>query len=227
MEKHIVAAQREKTVLWTVARKIMGQNFLSIQEVFKGFNICLTKRELKEVEEIPFSEELLRRHKDTHLLFLGVPNDGRMNYLTINHLREMFPAGQQPCFWLCSGSWHDKEDFSVIKTPGLRWYFIRKSIIKKSRSKTYDEQEKLLEIDEYREKAVVYVYMIFLMFKARGERLFEDDCVWCRDLSPYPFHNTHVRVGRFEQRGLEISWKWGSQYDEHLGLAPAKKFDSP
>ena len=139
MEKHIVTTQREKTVLWTTARQVMGQNFLSSQELFEAFDICLTGRELKKVEKIPFSEELLQKCKDTHLLFLGVPHDGKMSYLTINHLREMFPAGQQPCFRLYSGSWHDKEDFSAIETPELRWYLVRKSILGESRSKSYKD----------------------------------------------------------------------------------------
>ena len=134
----LLIIQQEKGVFWTVAKEIMGRNFFSSQEVLKHFGISLTEKEFKKVERIPFSKELLQGCKDTHILFLGVPHDEKGNSLTINRFREMFPADQQPCFWLYSGSWHDKEKFSTVETPELRWYLIRKSILKESRSKNYD-----------------------------------------------------------------------------------------
>jgi hypothetical protein len=203
------------------AREIMGKNFLGVEEVAECFGIQLTQEELTKVAEIPFTEATLEECKDTHILFLGINHDKEGKPLTINRLREMFPSTGQPRFWSYQ-FWYDKEKFAAKETPELKWYLIRKTVSEESRSKNYIEQEKLLKENEERERAIVYVYGILLMSKARKERLFEQDYVWCTDLDSGGYR---VCVGYFGSRGLGISYYWGSRYDHYLGLAPARKFE--
>ena len=212
----------EPTTSQKQAREIMGKNFLGVEEVAEYFGIVLTQEELAKVTEIPFSEKTLEECKDTHFLFLGVHHNKEGKPLTITSLREMFPAVGQPKFYSYEDAWYNKEKFATKETPELRWYLIRKAITKESRSKNFQEQEKLLKEQEYREKAVVYVYGMFLMFKATGERLFENDYVWCTDLGS---GGSRVHVCHFDSKGLYVSRFWDVFYYHSLGLAPARKFN--
>lgn len=214
-EVAIIARQR-------IAQKIMVQNFLGPKEVAKHFGIRLNEEEMTKVAKIPFRDKTLQECKDTHILFLGVNHDKTGKPLTINRFREMFPENGQPKFYSYQGSWYDKEEFANKETPDLRWYLISKSILEKSRSKTYKQQEKLLKESEERERAIVYIYGMLLMFKATGERLFKNDWVWCKDVSS---GGERVSVGSFYSDGLYIyDWRGGS-YLRCLGLAPSRKFD--
>jgi len=203
------------------AREIMGKNFLGVEEVAECFGIQLTQEELTKVAEILFTEATLQECKDTHILFLGVNHDKEGKPLTINRFREMFPSTGQPRFWSYE-SWHDKEKFATKETAELKWYLVRKAITEESRSKNYTEQEKLLKENEERERAIVYVYGIFLMFRARNERLFETDYAWCTDLGSY---GCRVYVGSFDSGGLFVSSYWDGGCALAWGLAPARKFE--
>jgi hypothetical protein len=204
------------------AREIMGKNFLGVEEVAECFGIQLTAEELAKVAEVPFTEATLEECKDTHILFLGVNHNKEGKPLTINRFREMFPSTGQSRFYSYEDAWYDKEKFATKETPELRWYLIRKTVTEESRSKNYQEQEKLLKENEERERAVVYVYGIFLMFKARNERLFETDYAWCTDLDSDGYR---VFVGDFGSEGLYVHYYWDDYYARHLGLAPARKFE--
>jgi hypothetical protein len=203
-------------------REIMGKNFLGVEEVAEHFGIQLNREELAKIAEIPFTEATLQECKDTHILFLGVNHDKAGKPLTINRFREMFPKDGQPRFYSYQDSWYDKEKFATKETPELRWYLVRKSILEESREKTYNQQEKLLKENEERERAIVYIYGMLLMFKATGERLFENDYVWCNDLGSVGYR---VAVGYFDSGGLRVDYWWGGAYLHFLGLAPTRKFD--
>ncbi|UZE93410.1 MAG: hypothetical protein IB617_01080 [Candidatus Nealsonbacteria bacterium] len=215
-EAAIIARQRR-------VQKIMGKNFFGVEEVAKYFGIQLTKEELSKIAEIPFSDKTLQECKDTHILFLGINRDKEGKPLTIHRFKEMFPENGQPKFYSYQGSWYDKEEFANKETPELRWYLMRKSILEESRSKTYEQQEKLLKENEERERAIVYVYEMLLMFKATGERLFkDDDCVWCKDIDVAGFH---VYIGEFGLEDFSVGYWWGDDGWDNMGLAPARKFD--
>jgi len=212
----------EPTIGQKQARAIMGKNFLGVEEVAEYFGIILTQDELAKVAEIPFSEKTLEECKDTHILFLGVHHNKEGKPLTITSLREMFPATSQPRFYSYEDAWYNKEKFATKETTELKWYLVRKVITEESRSENFQEQEKLLKEQEYREKTVVYVYGMLLMFRATGERLFENDYVWCTDLDSDGYR---VDVGYFGSYGLDVSYYWDDNYYHYLGLAPARKFD--
>ena len=72
-------------------------------------------------------------------------------------------------------------------------------------------------------RAVVYVYMMLLMFKARGERLFQKDLVWCESVSS---DGAPVAAGYFGREGLYVS-DWWLRRDLHFGMAPARRADFP
>jgi len=206
-----------------LARHIMGKNFLGVEELSQHFHIRLTREELAKVRDIPFSESTLRQCKDSHILFLGVGWDTEGKPLTITRLREMFPVTGQPRFRSYPKSPSAPQEYADQATAELRWYLIASSLREESRSKPYWQQELFLKENEYRERAVVYVYMILLMFKARGERLFEKDLVWCNDVGT---DGATVAAGYFGPEGLYVS-DWWVRRDHHFGIAPARKPDVP
>ncbi len=213
----------EPTTSQKQAREIMGKNFLGVEEVTEHFGIVLTKKERTKIAEIPFSEAMLQECKDTHILFLGVNHDKEGKPLTINRFKEMFPTDSQPKFYSYQESWYDdRKKFATKETPELRWYLIKKAILEESRSKTYNQQEKLLKENEYRERAVVYIYGILLMFEVTGERLLEDDYVRCKDLGS---DRKHTDIGGFDSWGLYVDRWLDNDCSYYLGLVPARKFD--
>lgn len=203
------------------ARNIVGKNFLGAEEVAEHFGIRLSPEEQEKVRQIPFSERTLLECKDSHILLLGVARDDSGNPLTIARLRQMFPRGGQPRFRSYPKPAAVSESYASKETPQLRWYLIAKGLVEESRSKPYWQQEKLLAENQYRERAVVYVYMMFLMFKARGEYIFRTDLVWssCAGSDGAP-----VAAGYFDREGLYVS-DWWLRPDVHFGIAPARKPD--
>ncbi len=205
------------------AREIMGDNFLGVDAIQKAFGVRLTEQERPDIQRVPFSEKTLRECKDSHILFLGIARDPSRQPLTIQRLREMFPAGGQPRFRSYPKPGEIRDAYATKDTPDLRWYLIARNLRQDSRSKPYWQQEQFLEPNEYRERAVVYVYMMFLVHKARGERLFPDDLVWCKSTGS---DGAPVAAGYFRSEGLYVS-DWWLRPDEHFGMAPARKPDSP
>jgi len=208
------------------AREIMSYNFLGVEEVAEHFGIFLTKEELTKVADIPFREKTLQECKDTHILFLGVNHDKQGRLLTIVRLREIFSTEAKPIISLDEKFWYEKKKFATQETLNLRWHLIRKSVLEESRRKSFAQQEKLLKENEYRERAVVYIYGLALMFKARGERIFQNDEVWCSDICSDAFGNYHVTIdSHFGLVGLGISARGDDafDFDRRFGLAPARK----
>jgi len=203
-----------------LASSVMGKNFLGVQEVAKHFGIQLTEEELEKVREVPFSRRTLLEYKDSHSLFPGVGRDKDRRPLTIARLREMFPAEGQPRFRSYPES---TQTYATEERPQLRWYLVARRLREESRSKPHWQQEALLRKTEYRERAVVYVYMMLLMFKARGERLFQKDLVWCKSIGS---DGAPVAAGYFGREGLYVS-DWWLRRDFHFGMAPAREPDFP
>ncbi len=206
-----------------VASKIMGKSFLGAKQAGEHLGIELTEEELAKVREVPFSERTLLQCKDSHILFLGVRRDRSGKALTIERLREMFPAGGQPRFRSYPKSSGTDRSYDSKETPQLRWYLIAKRLREESRSKPYWQQEQFLTEKEYRARAVVYVYMMLLMYKARGKLLFKKDLVWCNNTG---CDGAPVAAGYFSREGLYVS-DWWLRRDVHFGMAPARKPDFP
>jgi hypothetical protein len=190
------------------ARDIMGNNFLGVEDLIKHFGVSLTDDEVSALREIPFTEAQLLECKDTHVLFPGYP-------LSILDIRDRVP---HELFY--SQDWYNDEKFAKKEKVGLRWYLIRKDIVKDSTSKIYQEQTALLSANEEAPRACEVIYMIMLYFLAYQKRLFENVYTRCSDLSSY---GSHVGVGDFGSEGLDVnSWTDGCR-NGSVGLAASRK----
>jgi hypothetical protein len=186
----------EPSVSQVKAREIMGKNFFGIEEVQKHFGVSFSKRQLAYMAEIPFSEEVLRECKDTHILVAYAP-------MAIVAVRAKAATVKLPskCYMFCQNDWYDND--TVVNDAGvLEWHLVRKTSVPDSNLKTWQGQQNLLdpEIDETPE-ANVMVYTIIGYFLNTGERLFEKECVRTRTLES---DGSHVYVGLFDFGGLFI-----------------------
>lgn len=209
----------EASVSQVKAREIMGKNFFGIEEAQKHFGAILSKRQLAYMAEIPFSEATLQAHKDSHILVAVVP----VSIVAIRTATAKVKLPPKHCMFY-QQDWYDKNtvgnDVAV-----LEWRLVRKTPVPDSTSKTWPEQQELLDpkFDETPE-ANVMVYTIIGHFLSTGERLFEKVWVRTRTLAPDGFR---VFVGRFDADGLHVRNSLGDGHvRDSLAVASSRKLES-
>lgn len=191
------------------AREIMSKNLFGIEEAIKHFRVNATKQQLAAVAEVPFTEEVLRASKDTHVLVAVFP----MSILDIRGKVE------RKLFYSHDDAWYNKHAFAKDKSEA-GWQLVRKVPIADSTNKTWNEQQALLGNVEETPKAQVVVYTIIGHFLATGERLFENIYVRCSDLDS---DGHPVSVGSFDALGLDDVHWIGDSRSGSLGLSAARK----
>jgi len=193
------------------AREIMGNSFLGVEDAIKHFDIPFTDDEVSALRDIPFPEFVLKECKDTHILFPGYP-------LTILDIRGKVP---RELFYSHDDAWYNGEKFAKKEKVQLRWYLIRRDIIKNSTSKTYQDQVALLPDTEESPRACELVYMIILYYLAYQKRLFENLYGRCVDVTSDGYR---VYVGYFDSGGLDVGYSTDGSCYGYIGLAASRKY---
>ena len=193
-----------------LACEIMGKNFFGIEEAIKHFGINATKQQLAALAEVPFSEEVLKSCKDTHVLIAVFP----LSILDIRGIAKK--QSDRTLFY--SQDWYDKQAFAKDKGE-IGWHLVRKVPVAHSTSKTWNDQQALLSKDEETPPARIVVYTMIGHFLATGERLFEKLCVRCVDLGS---DGRRVVVGLFDAGGLSVNY-WYDYRRDNVGLSAARK----
>jgi len=191
------------------AREIMDRNFFGIEEAIRHFGVNPSKQQLASLAEIPFTEEVLRASKDTHILVAVFP----MSILDIRSKveRKLFRSHED--------SWYNEESFAKDKGE-VGWQLFRKVPIADSTNKTWNEQQALLDKNEETPKVQVVVYTIIGHYLATRERLFENTYVRTSSVAS---GGRRVHVGRFDLGGLSVG-AWGATgRDGGLGVSSARK----
>lgn len=207
----------EPSVSQVRAREIMGANFFGIEEAIKHFGVNPSKRQLAYMAEVPFSEAVLSACKDSHVLVAYFRNP----LLDVRAKTAQVKLPNNGSLF-CKQNWYDREDFANGKGQ-LDWYLIRKTPVPDSTSKTWSQQQELLnkEIEETPE-ARVMVYTIIGHFLNTEEHLFEKVWVCCSDLD-----SDADGVGvRFGADGLGVGSDSGDDVRGDLGLASSRKSES-
>ncbi len=197
-----------------LAREIMGNNFFGIEEAIKHFGVNATKQQLAILAEVPWSEEVLRASKDTHVLVAVFP-------LSILDIRGIIRKPALNLFYF--QDWYDKQEFAKNKGK-VGWQLIRKVPVTDSISKTWNEQQALLSQDEETPTARIVVYTMVGILLARGEYLFYRVCVNCIDncVDHGSSHRKRVVTG-FNYNGIRLRIWSDDSSSEHIGLSAAKK----
>ena len=196
------------------ARAIMGKNFFGVEEAIRHFGTNPTKQQLDYLVEVPFTEEVLKSCKNTHVLVAVFP----MSFL------DVYNKFENKLFYRHRTTWYIKHAF--MKDEGrIGWQLVRKTPVDNSTNKTWDQQQALLPEDEETPKAQVMVYTIIGHFLATGERLFEKINVRCLDLDSNG--NRVYVVGNLYAKGQYVGLYFDSWYnhssDGNLGVSGVKK----
>ena len=194
-----------------LAREIMGKNFFGIEEAIKHFGVNATKQQLAYLTEVPFSEEVLKSCKDTHVLVAMFP----LSILDIRGIAKK--QSDRTLFY--SQDWYDKQAFAKDKGE-VGWQLVRKEPIDNSTSKPWNDQQALLSKDEETPTVRIVVYTMVGHFLATAERLFEKIYVRCVDLCS---DGDRVLVGLFDAGGLSVSGWSGDSRGDRVGLSAARK----
>lgn len=217
MAKLILNNGQELSASVARAKEIMGKNFLGVEEGMKMFNVELTERQQLFMNIIPFSETTLTACKDTHILVAVMP-------LSIVQIRakaaEMkLPKDVKKLF--CNQDWYENQQFATQSE--LEWRLIQKTLISDSTSKTWEEQQKLLDAKtEETPMAQAVVYTMIGFFLKTGERLFEKIYVRTSSLVS---DGDRVIVGYFDAGGLLVSDFWDYYRRDDLGVASSRKLE--
>ncbi|MBP9856226.1 MAG: hypothetical protein KBC48_02935 [Candidatus Pacebacteria bacterium] len=205
-----------------LAREIMGKNFFGIEEAIKYYGVNPSEQQLAYLAEIPFSEEVLKSCKDTHILiavFLLSIIDVR-SQLNSNLFRNHD-----------SDAWYNNQAFAANKGV-VGWWLVRKTPVADSlHKKNWDEQQALLDKGEQTPTARIMVYTIIGHYLANGEHLFENVYIRCSDLDSV---SCRVWVGSpgFNFRGLDIvsgrdsrQFHTDGLYHYNLGISSARNYN--
>ena len=187
-------------------REIMEKNFFGIEEAIKYFGVNPSEEQVKTLSEIPFSEEVLQKTKDTHVLVAVFP-------LSILDIR----GKTKHLFY--NQDWYNQQDFAKEKGM-VEWRLIKKTPVPNSTSKSWKEQQQLLEENEQVPSAQIMVYTIIGHYLAIKERLFEN--IYVRTFS-LDSDGSRVSVGYFDSDGLDVNSCWAGDRSGLLALASSQK----
>lgn len=169
-----------------------------------------------EASAVPFSDDVLHEHADTHFLIYApaVYADGMP--ITLNSLRDKFgidPNVSEPCFY--NQDWYLKEDFTAKTSLDGKWHLLRREVLEEARAKLPEDIEQGLSEESF-PTAITCAFAFFAYwFATGGEKLWKTDYVWCSDRD----HNgDRIYVGRYEDPdGIN---KKGFNVHRHLSLKP-------
>ena len=188
-------------------RESLGKNFIGTDELKKieGF-FSLNVPSL--IPEIPFDEQFLKEHKDTHILILCVTKFSDEKEISISEIRNKIASyNGNPCFY--NQDWYLNEQF--INNPlELKWLFISKSVLDESRALPADKVVATYKLNA----AVELTYAFFVnYFVNNGEKLWNNDYVWCSDVDD---KGDQIYVGRYtDASGLNAD---GFEIHRHLRI---------
>lgn len=190
-------------------REIMGRNFFGIEEAIEYFGVNLSRAQTAALAKIPFTEKVLESVKDTHILIAVFPAS----------ILDIRGKVERKLFYSHNDSWYNRESFAKDRGK-IGWRLVRKTPVPDSTSKNWDEQRTLLDKSEKTPSAQVMVYTIIGHFLATGERLFENIDVRTSSVSSV---GGRVRIGSFNQDGLDVDRGWDNDCYYNRGVSSARK----
>lgn len=199
----------DKSLYFSRAREIMGDNFIGTDELerMKSLDLLIPS----DVPDIPFAVEELETKKSDYFLILGINRFTDGSLVNIKKMISIYgknPSESEPCFY--NQDWYNQEEF-IETSMEEGWYLIRKNVYANSRA---------IQPNELMEKytfpsAVRCVYSFFVAWEAKNIKLWLHDFVWCSDVD----HNgDRIYVGKYHD--VDGVNKNGFSIHRHLSLRP-------
>ena len=198
-----------------LARLILGDDYITAEEVAKVYNFSYSDEQLQHLEEtLPDMETILWLRANEYLLIAGPSTD--LNILQVRDLDNKLFSSKD-------GGWYsnDKEKFAKDdKVKAGEWLAIRKEAVPNSFSKTWEEQQKLITDTKHVPNASEVSYVITTYFKVREVRLFENKYV---RTSSVDVDGYHVYVGSFVENGLYVNFCRDDYRSGYIGVASSRE----
>lgn len=193
------------------AKNLFGDNFLGPDELKEFVEKICSGFDFKEVPEIKYDLEQLKKYAKEYIMVLGIPKLEFSDFdITIRNLRERFgfnPEISEPCFY--NQDWYLQEKFIDKQLP-LDWYFIKKEVIENTRA---EQPENILSKSLQFPSAILCTYTFFAYYFHYGIMLWDYDFIWCSDLD----HNEdRIYVGKYHD--VDGVNKSGFSIHRHLAL---------
>ena len=201
-------ARRLYPVMGYVERKAIMIARYSVEDVEKVFGIRYTSEQKAALENMPFSEAVLKECEGTHMLFPGFP-------ISLLKIRDRIPH----LFYEENGEWYKYQPFAKNIQVRPSWHLLRMEPVPESFGKTRDEQRKLLLPDEDVPSAAAVAFATMLHFMMSRQRLFEHSFVCTADVDSGGFR---VTVGVFDASGFGVSNAWVDSRNDWLGLSSVR-----
>lgn len=219
----------EGAIYQKLARAIMGKNFFGVEEWSMLYGINFTKKQLREVGEFPWNEDVLnspcpfvegRSIRETHFAFLGL-NTINGKPRSILEWQKIHPSSGQLRFWeYAPKAWYSDEKFANEITCGFRWYLILQEIIPDSTDKTHQEQLAILPAEYEAPLAVEEVTKTILYYRKNSVLLNPKQWGRCQDIV---CDGLRIRVGNFGGNTIDIMTLPDEYHDCHHGLVASRK----
>lgn len=178
------------------AEKIMGKNFIGPHEL-NSIAEQLHIAAIKTVPAVPYDAKTLKKVSKDYVLILGVTKmlDGKP--LTLNTMYSFFglnPIISEPCFY--NQDWYLKEKFANATTLKIRWYLLRKKVVKETRAVLPDLLEKKLNDREKFPTAILTAFTFFAYYFLNNKALlWKHDFIWCSDKDQ---NGDRIYTGRYQ-----------------------------
>jgi len=218
-------------------KALFKNDFIGILEIERFTGRKFSENEKKQItnmwiekikEQNLTREDLERLKNEGFMVVLRTPkimHEGRELLATIENLRKKFKG----LFY--DLSWYNNEKFATDQKNAVRmtWAIVKKEVLDESRSKNWDEQEKILQqwakehkVDPKfvtRRTPAEAAYDIPAYYHARNKHILEKDWDWTDVQSSDGYF---MLVGKFGSGGLGVNYVVRGYSSLYLGVCPSR-----
>lgn len=180
------AVCNQKTIDIETAKRIMGSNFVGIDDLDERAGHPFLPEDFDFFSKIPFPAEFLERHQNSHILIPGLGMSILEAHIQVPLFRSIFN----------SDPWWITEDFAVESRTDRRWYLLRRAALPETVDRPYADQAKIVEENgEIVPRGCELICAIIFYYLATGIRIFENVKSYCSDIL---IDGVHFHVGFFK-----------------------------
>ena len=178
-----------------LAKEIMGEWMITVKEVEETVHKKFEESDLQKLADIPWPEETLRNCADSYVLFPGFR-------ATLEDIRHEYGPGT---------GWNERSIYSFTSKVRPCWYLMSARNSESRGLGTFKEDLKALRSGETFPNVPEVAFLIVLLDRVRGIKLFPENVVRCRERAG---SGNHAAVG-WTNHGIYIAgWAdWASLAD--------------
>ena len=200
---------------YALATLILGDDFISSEDVANAYGFHYSDEQVTAfADTLPDEKTLQWLRTNGYMLVAGPVVDS--NLLQVRDFDNKVFYSKSEGWYAESQHTFSRED--VVKSG--QWLMVRKGPYPDSKSKNWDEQQKLLTEVEHVPNAPEMAYAVTAYFKVRDVYLLKG--VYVRT-SSVDADGRRVFVGYFDSRGLRVGHYFDGRRHGHVGVSSSRK----